>query len=242
MVPFAVIPVRMPEGQMTESHDMTTVPPGMTHERVGMFTDAVFAIAMTLLVIELPRPQDGTMGDGADRLAMARELWHFLGENYGTFLAFIIAFLVLWATWRQHHRLFDQMTRMTRVMVWIHIPLLVFVVLLPYPTALIGESTLNPLSVTLFAGTEAGLLFCQAALNVAVVRGEVAKPGTDVFRLRVTSVMLTAVGAFWTLTAVLSWVMDNVPYLWLLTPVIVAGGTRMAHRVLSKPLAPAAAS
>ncbi|GII54972.1 hypothetical protein Pth03_33610 [Planotetraspora thailandica] len=222
---------------MTESHDVTPVPPGLTHERVSMFSDAVFAIAMTLLVIELPRPENGAVPDDPDRLAMARELWHFLAQNNGTFLAFIIAFLMLWATWRQHHRLFDQITRMTSPMVSIHIPLLVLVVLLPYPTALIGESMLNPLTVTLFAGTEAGLLFCSAALNIAVVRGGVAKPGADLLALRVTAAMLIAVGAFWTLTAALTWVMDNVAYLWLLTPFIVTGATRTARRILAKPAA-----
>jgi uncharacterized membrane protein len=216
-----------------ESPDVTTAPPGLTHERVGMFTDAVFAIAMTLLVIEIPRPEGHSGGDGADRMAMARELWRFLGENAGIFLAFLIAFLVLWATWRQHHRLFDQITRVSQGMLRIHIPLLILVVVLPYPTALIGESPLNPLSVTLFAGTEAGLLFCQAGLNLAVVRGGVARPGADIYHLRVTAMMLTAVGVFWLITAALSWAVDGVPYLWLLTPLIILVGNRAGRRLLT---------
>ncbi|GAA4576355.1 TMEM175 family protein [Planotetraspora kaengkrachanensis] len=216
-----------------ESPDPTTVPPGLTHERMGMFTDAVFAIAMTLLVIEIPRPEGLSRRGEADRMAMARELWHFLGENAGIFLAFLIAFLVLWATWRQHHRLFDQITGMSRWMLRIHIPLLILVVLLPYPTALIGEASLNPLSVTLFAIAEAGLLFCQAGLNVAAVRGGVTKPGTDVFHLRVMALTLTVNGAFWLVTAALSWVMDGVPYLWVLTPLIILGGHRAGRRLLT---------
>ncbi|GAA1293663.1 DUF1211 domain-containing membrane protein [Planotetraspora silvatica] len=216
----------------TESSDVTTAP-GLTHERVGMFTDAVFAIAMTLLVIEIPRPERHSRGDGTDRMAMARELWHFLDENAGIFLAFFIAFMVLWATWRQHHRLFDQITRVSPGMLRIHIPLLILVVLLPYPTALIGESSLNPLSVTLFAGAEAGLLFCQAGLNLSVVRGGVARPGTDTHHLRVTAIMLFVVGVFWLITAALSWVADGVPYLWLLTPLIILGGNRAGRRFVT---------
>ncbi|GII85186.1 DUF1211 domain-containing membrane protein [Sphaerisporangium siamense] len=203
----------------------------MSHERFGMFADAVFAIAMTLLVIEIPRPEGGG-GEGGDRMAAARELWHFLGENSGAFLAFVIAFLMLWATWRQHHRLLDQITRMTRWMSFLHIPLLIFVVLLPYPTTLIGESTANPLSVTLFAGSEAVLLLCQSLLVAAAVRAGVLRPGTDTRRLRAVSVMLAGIAAFWALTAGLGWLMEGVAFLWMLTPLVAAASLRAARRLL----------
>jgi hypothetical protein len=62
----------------------------------------------------------------------------------------------------------------------------------PYPTALIGESSLNPLSVTLFAGTEAGLAEQQAGLTSRSCAGWVALPGTDTYHLRVTAMTLTA--------------------------------------------------
>jgi uncharacterized membrane protein len=216
---------------VTDPHDTTEVPPGLTHERVGIFTDAVFAIAMTLLAIEIPRPETAS-GGRQDRMTKAGELWQFLGDHSGTFVAFFIAFLMLWATWRQHHRLFDQITRVTRAIVFAHIPLLIFVVLLPYPTAMIGNDSSNPLSVTLFAGSEAVLLLCQAALLVTVIRGGVTRPGTDVRRLRVQAVTLAAVGVFWLLTAGLTWLTDGMPLAWMLTPVVAIATARTARRLI----------
>ncbi|MFF5209646.1 TMEM175 family protein [Streptosporangium sp. NPDC000396] len=217
---------------VTDSHDTTATPPGLTHERVGMFADAVFAIAITLLVIELPRPE-GHVEEGGDRLAMAGALWHFLGEHSGEFLAFFIAFMVLWVAWRQHHTTFDQITRATPGMMLLHVPLLIFVVLLPYPTALIGENSVNPLSVALFAGSEAGLLLSQAALLIAAVRGGVLRPGADVTRLRIHAVRLIVIAVFWLITAGLTWLVDGVPLAWLLTPVVAMPAAKIARRVMS---------
>ncbi|MFC4591717.1 TMEM175 family protein [Sphaerisporangium corydalis] len=217
---------------MSESDPPATapVPPGLSHERVGMFSDAVFAIAMTLLVIEIPRPEKGDGVDGTDRMVMARELWHFLGANGDIFLAFVIAFLMLWTAWRQHHRLLDQITRMTSPMLIIHIPLLIFVVLLPYTTSLIGEAARNPLSVTLFAGSEAVLLLCQAALLSVAVRSGVTRPGADVRQMRIVAVMLVASAAFWSLTGGLSWLTAGIEYSWILIPVVARTSSRVADR------------
>jgi uncharacterized membrane protein len=210
---------------------------GLTSERVGMFTDAVFAIAMTLLVIEIPKPERGAAGGGEDRTAMASELWRFLGDNVGSFVAFVVAFLMLWAAWRQHHAVFDQIERVTPAMMFLHIPLLLLVVLLPYPTALIGESLVgeradNPLSICLVAGTEALLLVCQAALLSVVVRSGVLKAEAGGRQLRIKAVMLAVFGLFWALTAVLTWWFSNIPLAWLLSPVVATGASKVAGRFI----------
>ncbi|MDR8412001.1 TMEM175 family protein [Nonomuraea sp. 3-1Str] len=207
------------------------VAPGMTHERVAMFVDAVFAIAMTLLAVEIPRPPANVAEGEGSRLARAARLWDFLGDNWSTWLAFVIAFLILWGVWREHHRTLDMVVRVSPRIMARHVPLLIVVVLLPYATGLIGESAGNPLTVCLFAGAVAALLFAQAALLRAILRDQVLRPDADAAAMRVEAATLMVVGAFWLLTAGLTWLVDGVPLLWVLSPVVGSvSGRRFAAR------------
>lgn len=208
------------------------VPPGQGAERVAAFVDAVFAIAMTLLAVELPRPPAELIEGDQTRPVMAARLWDFLGDNWGTWLAFVIAFLILWGVWREHHRTLDLVSRVTPRMMWWHVPLLLVVVLLPYASALIGETVANPLAVCLFAGAVAALLLTQAGLLRAVVRDGALRPEADARELRVRAGTLAVVGAFWLLTAGLTWLVDGVTPLWLLTPVVGRAAARVLGRTL----------
>ncbi|MFG3438508.1 TMEM175 family protein [Nonomuraea sp. NPDC047897] len=206
--------------------------PGQGPDRVGAFVDAVFAIAMTLLAVELPRPPAELVDSDDPRPVMAARLWGFLGDNWGAWLAFVIAFLILWGVWREHHRTLDLVGRVTpRVMRW-HVPLLLVVVLLPYATGLIGETVANPLAVCLFAGAVAALLLTQAGLLRAIVSDGVLRPGADGRAMRVQAGTLTVVGVFWLLTAGLTWLVDGVPLLWLLGPVVGGVAARAFGRAL----------
>jgi TMEM175 potassium channel family protein len=69
-------------------------------ERLTFFADAVIAIAITLLALDLPVPTGGTN----------RELLHSVGEHYPEYIAFLISFLVVGAHWRGHHRTFRYVT------------------------------------------------------------------------------------------------------------------------------------
>ena len=73
---------------MTEAEGKPATLPGRTAERISVFTDAVFAIAMTLLVIEIPRPEgaDFDTGDGVSKSEAVHRLAHFLGQQAGAHL------------------------------------------------------------------------------------------------------------------------------------------------------------
>jgi uncharacterized membrane protein len=69
-------------------------------ERLTFFADAVIAIAITLLALDLPVPTGETN----------RDVLHFVGDHYEEYLAFLISFLVIAAHWRGHHHVFRYVT------------------------------------------------------------------------------------------------------------------------------------
>lgn len=69
-------------------------------ERQTLFSDAVIAIAITLLALELPVPEGTT----------SSALWHAAVADRAEYLAFGISFLVIWARWSGHHRVFRYVT------------------------------------------------------------------------------------------------------------------------------------
>ncbi|GAA0369766.1 hypothetical protein GCM10009530_19790 [Microbispora corallina] len=202
------------------------VRPGLTHERVGVFADAIFAIAITLLALELPRPE---------REDYAR-LGAFLGDHANSFVAFAIAFLMLWFTWRAHHSLFDQITRVSQRVLALHVPLLFFVAFLPYTTSVFGEATGLPdeaaggraLAIALFAANEAILMLCQGAMIAVVLRQGLQRPDANLSRLRTEGWVDWVGGVYWLLTAAVSGrAAEYVPFLWLATPLIAFGVARV---------------
>ncbi|GLW96389.1 TMEM175 family protein [Microtetraspora sp. NBRC 16547] len=218
---------------------MTTpeVRPGLTRERVSAFADAILAIAITLLALELPRPE----------AANFRNLSGFLGDHISTFVAFAVAFLMLWSVWRVHHSLFDQLDRLSPAVLALHLPMLLSVVLLPYATSVFGQASAlaedspgeHALAVAMFAATEAVLLLCQGIMIVLVLRQRLYRPDTDVDRLGTNAWVYLGIGIFWALTAAMSaWSAELVPFLWLATPLVgsgIARTIRMRRTLAARP-------
>jgi uncharacterized membrane protein len=102
------------------------------HERVVFFSDAVFAIAMTLLAIELRTPsQELIERIGADRA------W---GEIVPLFVAFIVSFLVTGLFWMAHLQTWKQISRATGKLVWCTVLQLMFIALMPFAARLYSEA------------------------------------------------------------------------------------------------------
>jgi uncharacterized membrane protein len=96
--------------------------------RVELFSDAVFAIAITLLVLELPfeKVEEGELG-------------HALEEHWASFAAYALAFASIGIAWLHHHAVFDQVARLTRPLLLLNLGLLLTIAFLPFPTQLLGE-------------------------------------------------------------------------------------------------------
>jgi uncharacterized membrane protein len=94
----------------------------MSKSRMDAFSDGVFAIAITLLVINL--------------LPIRSDLAH----HWPDYAAFAFSFIVIGVMWVNQHHLTDQFERVDRVLLFLNLLLLMGVVFIPFPTALIGEN------------------------------------------------------------------------------------------------------
>jgi uncharacterized membrane protein len=104
----------------------TTAPPETN--RLEAFSDGVFAIAITLLVLELHVP-DVEPG----------RLWHGLVIEWPQFAAYLSSFFVIGIMWVNHHSMFKQIRRTDRKLLFLNLLLLLWTALLPFPTGLISR-------------------------------------------------------------------------------------------------------
>jgi uncharacterized membrane protein len=107
--------------------------PVNTPERLKALADGVFAIVMTLMVLQLGVPAAG----GLSREA---ELLRELGKLWPEFLIYILSFMILGVFWYMHHSLFSVVRRFDTTLVWLNILFLLFVSLIPFSTAMAGKN------------------------------------------------------------------------------------------------------
>jgi uncharacterized membrane protein len=98
-------------------------------ERLVFFSDAVFALVITLLVLPLAAEVDLLEGAG-----LAHQVWALRPK----LLSFVISFLVIGQFWISHHRLFMLVRRYDQRLLWLNLLFLLTVSFTPFPTALVG--------------------------------------------------------------------------------------------------------
>lgn len=111
--------------------------------RIAGFSDAVFAIAITLLVLDLKAPEV--------LHGQPRELVRSVAGLWPKFFSFLLSFAVIYIFWVGHHRMFQHIRRSDAGLLWLNSLLLLCVVFLPFPAALFGEHENHPFAVTLYA-------------------------------------------------------------------------------------------
>ncbi len=101
----------------------------MTKARLEAFSDGVFAIAITLLVLDLRVPQELAAGG----------LWAALRAGWPSYCAYLVSFLVIGIIWVNHHGVFERARAVDRPVLFANLVLLLFVSVLPFPTRLVSE-------------------------------------------------------------------------------------------------------
>jgi TMEM175 potassium channel family protein len=111
--------------------------------RIEAFTDGVFAIIVTLLVLELKVP---ALHDPKSVKELAGRLLELLPQ----FLSWLISFVIVCKFWLNHHHIFGLASHANYGLVWLNVIFLMCQSFIPFPTALMGEHASNPLAVSFF--------------------------------------------------------------------------------------------
>lgn len=112
-------------------------------ERIVFMSDAVFAIALTLLVLEIKLPPGHPLSAS-----------EFAGAILGLlpkFYSYVLSFLVLAVYWMAHHQTFSHIVRYNARLMWFNLFMLLFVAFLPFSSGLLGEYGDYQLSWVIFA-------------------------------------------------------------------------------------------
>jgi uncharacterized membrane protein len=147
-------------------------------ERVIFFSDAVMAIAITLLAIDLHLPDVGDVTNG--------QLLNLLAGLVPRYSAFVLSFAVIGVYWFAHHRMFRFIVRWTGGLVLINTVFLFFVVQLPFLTGVLGAHGELAAAAALYALGLTGIGFTSAGLWAYALRRNLLSADADPRFVRLT--------------------------------------------------------
>jgi uncharacterized membrane protein len=174
--------------------------------RVELFSDAVFAIAITLLVVDLKVPEATSSAKLPDAL---RGLWPH-------FCTYFLTFAIVAMQWVDHHEIFDHVERCSRGLFWMNFLFLSCIAFLPFPTAVLGRFPNEPASAVFYSAVVALTLLAKCCLWTYIARwSHPLKPDLSPKFVRSITVLwvgglclaiiLFALACFWPRLALSSW-------------------------------------
>jgi uncharacterized membrane protein len=128
---------------------------GRAVERLGFFSDAVFAVVLVLLVIHV---------EIAPTYVPSGALHDSLGDAAPELMGFGISFAMIAVLWVDHHRLSDYLRARDETLLWATLALLLCVAFLPYPAGVFTKHTDAPVAALFFAGSLLVTALVSAAL------------------------------------------------------------------------------
>jgi len=144
--------------------------------RLAAFCDGVYAIAITLLVLEVKVPPPDVVASTG--------LWRALAAHWSSYGAYALSFAIIGIMWANHHNIFRYIGRSDHIFIILNLGLLLFTAFLPFPTALVATYLPNPAArtpaVVLYgANLFMTALFYNAVWHYAVRGRRLLKPDAD---------------------------------------------------------------
>jgi len=116
---------------------------GRSVERLAALSDGIFAVAMTLLVLDLRTPL-------VDAIHSERDLWHALGAAAPQIVMYLMTFLTLGIFWIGQQTQLNHLSRSDRTLTWVHLAFLFAVTLMPFSTRLLAEFAAYRVALVLY--------------------------------------------------------------------------------------------
>lgn len=182
-------------------------------ERLVFFSDAVIAIAITLLAIEIRLP------DTTSAAALGRSLI----ELWPRYMSFAISFVVIGMYWMAHHSMFMSIRRFDRTLIWLNLLFLACIAFIPFPTAVVGEYGDTPLAQAFYASSIAVTGFAKAGMwAYASHHEDLLVPGLSWGERRALTLRGLTVPFIFLLSIPFTFVNFVIPIImWPLTPFVV---------------------
>ena len=202
-----------------EEHEARSV------DRLIFFSDAVTAIAITLLALDLPVPQGAT----------AAAFWSSARHNDGQYLAFLVSFITIAAAWSDHHDAFRHIRRSDPRLRNLNMFWLLMIVLIPSATKLLSENGNDDLTVHAFQWGFYALLqvLISAALFTMVrhmISHRLVEPGNEDKDGKASDWRTYGPTLGFGLSIPVFFVTTNAWILWIVVPVLVARLRRLGRR------------
>ena len=198
-------------------------------ERLAFFTDAVFAIAITLLILEIKVPK--VQGEQhSDKL-----LWESLLSMIPEFIGFLVSFYVIGLYWFAHHSMTKYLVRTSRKLLWNNLLFLLPIILMPFSTDLLGESenaTLRlPIIVYSLNISLAGILNFRLWTIIGNPKNNISSAMNSIV-LKYNKIRSLIVPAIFVCTMILSFITAPVAYVFL--PFTIGAGKLVRVYYLKK--------
>lgn len=189
-------------------------------ERLIFFSDAVVAIAITLLALDLPAPQGVTNS----------EVLHSAGTYVDQYVAFLISFVVIAGHWRGHHRVFRYVRDVGPVIRW-NLLWLLFIVITPFATRVLNGEGAFQARFILYAAVQA-LAALSLLLIVATVRRRgLLRPEHPADIGRTSVIRLTGLSLGFLISIPVSLVTTWAYVCWAAIPLLSRGVRWLADRI-----------
>jgi uncharacterized membrane protein len=154
---------------MSQDHDFPGFDArGLAKDRIEALADGIFAVAMTLLVLDIKSPENRNFATTGDLVTYLASLEH-------SFAMYAISFFVLAIFWIAHHLLFHFVLHVDRRLLWFNIAFLLLVTFVPFSTDLLGDHGHLTLPVLVYGANLLALgTFLLLQLRYLVTHGELA--------------------------------------------------------------------